>query len=259
MRQRPKDLEFIEFNGGNSLDFNIGITSHYGILGAPEPDVTVQSVPGKSGDLIIDNKRYKNVTIKFEAYIVPESPQFETKCDGDLNELCYGIRDWLLYGGVGYKILRSSKQPGYFRYARLSNKLDIEDILFQVGKVTLTFDCKPFMYSDAGMSEIEIEKDSSCELFNIENEEAMPKIIVKGNGNVTFALNDKEYNVSGVQDILTIDSEMGTCYSATKIEEGKFESPDFTYPKLQVGSNVFSCTADEGIEKVSIVPNWRRK
>lgn len=258
MKQRPNDLEFIEFNGTNSLDFNIGITSRSGLLGAPEPDVTVQSVPGKSGDLIIDNKRYKNVPISFVAYILPESPQFETLYDGDLNRLCFDVRDWLLCG-VGYKILRCSKQPGYFRFARLSNKLDIEDVLSQVGKVTLNFDCKPFMYSDVGLTEIELVKQVDNVLQNPENEVSKPKIVIFGNGNVTINLNGKEYHASGVIDKFTIDSEMGTCYSDNKIEEGKFESPDFVYPTLLVGKNVISFTADEGISKVVIIPNWRRK
>ena len=74
---RTKDLEYIEFNGKNSLDYNIGITSRVGILGSSERDVSSISIPGRNGDFIVDNGRYKNVEVSFESYILSESPQFK--------------------------------------------------------------------------------------------------------------------------------------------------------------------------------------
>ena len=51
----------------------------YGIIMLAPPDHVVaerdierKEVPGRSGDVIIDNGRYKNVTVKYSCAILPE-------------------------------------------------------------------------------------------------------------------------------------------------------------------------------------------
>lgn len=253
MAKRNSELEYIEFNGRNSLDFNIGIISRTGILGSAERDVASLSIPGRDGDFIVDNGRYKNVSISFESYIVPDSPQF--KDEYELFKLCQYIKDWLVV--IGYYKLRSSKQPGYYRLARLSNKLDISDVYFQVGKCTLNFDCYPYMYSDAGDIEVVLNNGQNQELFNNEDVESKPIIHVVGNGSVTITLNEEQYIVNDIVDEIYVDSEREIVYSNNGIEYGKLQATKF--PVLAVGENRILTNFDQNINSVTIMPKWRSK
>lgn len=250
---RTKDLEYIEFNGKNSLDYNIGITSRAGILGSSVRDVSSISIPGRNGDFIVDNGRYKNVEVSFESYILPESPQF--KDEYELFKLCQMVKDWLVV--TGYFKLKSSKQPGYYRMARLSNKLDIADVYFQIGKCTLYFDCYPFMYSEAGDTEVVINNGKEQLLFNNENEESNPIIKIVGNGHLTLTINDKVYQINNIVGDITIDCEREIVFSSNGIEYGKLVADEF--PKLNVGENKIVSTFGSSISSVVILPKWRAR
>ena len=58
----------IVFNGKMLSDFDVFYdgTESFGI---PEKDISFYSVPGKNGDLIISNGRYKNKTVPFFCFI----------------------------------------------------------------------------------------------------------------------------------------------------------------------------------------------
>lgn len=253
MQKRSKDMEYIEFNGINSLDLNIGITSRTGILGSAERDVSVLSVPGRDGDLVVDNGRYKNVEVTFESYILPESPQF--KDDYELFQLCQKVKEWLTKD-IGYCKLKSSKQPGYYRLARLSNKLDISDVYFQIGSCTLYFDCYPYMYSESGDTEVIVLNGIEMQLYNVEGMESKPIIHLIGSGNATITLNKKVYHLNAIADSIYVDSEREITYSENGIEYGKLEADDF--PVLQNGINNLKIEYDSGITKAIIIPRWRR-
>ena len=53
---------------------------NYGIIMTAPPDHVIaerdierKEVPGRSGDVIIDNGRYKNITVKYSCAILPEN------------------------------------------------------------------------------------------------------------------------------------------------------------------------------------------
>lgn len=253
MQRRNNEMEYIEFNGVNSLDLNIGITSRKGILGSAERDVSILSVPGRDGDLVVDNGRYKNVQIEFESYILPDSPQF--KDEYELFQLCQKVKEWLTKE-VKYCKIKSSRQHGYYRLARLSNKLDIADVYFQIGSCKLTFDCYPYMYSEAGDTEVIVAKNQEIQLYNLESLESKPMIKLIGNGNATITLNGKVYNVNSIANQIYVDSEREIVYSDKGIEYGKLEADSF--PVLRVGSNTLKIEYTDGITEAIIIPRWRR-
>ena len=53
-------MTFFTYNGISSADFGLHIESK-NIFSAPEYDVSFQSIPGRSGDLIVSNNRFASL------------------------------------------------------------------------------------------------------------------------------------------------------------------------------------------------------
>lgn len=137
---------------GNSLVFNGINSSRYGVIisgggtyATPERDVSVMTVPGRNGDLIIDNGRFNNIQITYTAGI---SKGFETK-------FLPFIR--ALKAVKGYARLVDSYHPDYYRLASFRSEL-VPDVgtIMRSGHFDLVFDCKPQRYLKSGDKEIEL-------------------------------------------------------------------------------------------------------
>ena len=55
-------MKSFTFAGRSSKDFGIYLSGS-GVFNAPERDVETISIPGRSGDLILDNGRFKNISV----------------------------------------------------------------------------------------------------------------------------------------------------------------------------------------------------
>ena len=53
-------MNAFQFNGRSSSEFGVYISGG-GTYNAPERDVEFMAMPGRSGDLLIDNGRFKNI------------------------------------------------------------------------------------------------------------------------------------------------------------------------------------------------------
>ena len=54
-------INYFTFDGKTSTDFGMYISGS-GTYNAPERDVTTYNIPGRNGDLIVDNGRFLNTT-----------------------------------------------------------------------------------------------------------------------------------------------------------------------------------------------------
>jgi len=136
------------FNGINTADYGI-IISGGGTYATPERDITSISVPGRNGDLHIDNGRFKNIQITYQAGI---AKGFETR-------FLPFIR--AMKAAPLYSRLVDSYHPDEYRMATFVPELvpDVGTIL-RSGHFELVFDCKPQRFLAAG--EIPIEFDDSA-------------------------------------------------------------------------------------------------
>ena len=133
---------FFTYNGINSADYRIRITGH--AFGAPERDETVVAVPGKNGEVILDNGRWRNRTHVYECSIARDFDQnFES------------FRQAIM-ASHGYGRLEDTYHPDEFYQARLSGAIEPDvNIQLNVGSFTLTFDRKPQRFLKSGENEIE--------------------------------------------------------------------------------------------------------
>ena len=99
----------------------------------PERDYDIISIPGRSGDIVIDKGSYKNVDKTY--YLAMANGK-------SLPEMSKTIMNWLL-GPSGYVRLEDSYEPGYFRYAMYKGPLSIRNILNRAARAQIIFSCKP--------------------------------------------------------------------------------------------------------------------
>ncbi len=161
------NLPFLNFNGLSSQDFGLMVAEKNSFNGA-ERDVEFISVPGRSGDLVLDNGRYKNITVSYKLVLINKTPYaFRT--------LARKIKSWLLEK-PGYFKLWDSYEPEYFRLAAYSGGADIEHEFEQLGSVTLNFNCKPFLYAFKGQTALDITDKKGLYIYNSESVVAKPEI-----------------------------------------------------------------------------------
>ena len=228
----------------NSFTFNNISSSTHGLIisekdiySAPARDMEFVSVPGRNGDVLIDHGRFENINV---AYTVG--------CK-DIKNKAKAIKSWLCKSG--YFRLTDSYQPDYFRMAAFASKLDISELINNVGQANLIFNCKPFMYSFAGQNKTTLT--SSGTITNPESYDSQPYIKITGSGSVTLTINSKAYLINSISSYIELDSELMSAYKGSTLCNDKIGFTEF--PVLKPGSNSVSWTGS--VTKVEIVPRWR--
>ena len=231
-------MNFFVYDGKNSQDLGLLISGEK-TYNSPSRDVTTVSIPGRSGDLIIDNGRYNNVEISYTVSFRKDVP-----------EKTRALKAWLL-SSAGYRRLEDTYQPEYFRLAAISNATEFEISINRYGTADLIFNCNPFLFSKGGEQTVSIPA-SGGRIYNPEYFESQPIITVYVNGNGVLSVNNINYNLSDIDGYVTINSDVGLVYKGT---ENKNSTVNFIeFPTLQVGENIIDWTG--GITKVEIIPRW---
>lgn len=223
------------FDGVSSKDYGVYI-SGAGTFDGAERDVSTIGVPGRNGELTIDNGRYKNRQITYPAFIYRNF---------DLN--IEGLRNWLLSGG-GYKRLEDSYHPNEFYMARLTGTLD-PDVVDKLvaGKMNLTFDCYPQRFLKSG--EMPIDITAAATLINETAQIAKPLIRAYGTGTIT--VNSQTLTISTADEYTDLDCDLMEAYKGATNCNGNVSG---TFPEFIPGANSISMTS--GITQMSITPRW---
>lgn len=232
---------YLIFKERSSLDFGLYVTEKGSYKGASR-DISYTSVPGRSGDLITDNGRYKNISVPYKMALLNTTGR-------EFAELAHQIKGWLL-AEAGYFRLWDSYDAKYFRLASYSEEADIEQELRDLGSLALTFNCKPYKYSIEGQKAVVFT--AAGDLYNAEFFASLPYIRITGAGAVTLYINNEAFSFSDIDGYIELDSEMMNAYKGVSPQNDKMTSAAF--PSLTPGKNSISWTG--AVEKVEIVPRW---
>lgn len=126
-------LEYFTFGGTSSASFNFIIMENDN-LSSFENDFELISVPGRTGDLIVNNNRKKNKEINISAYVDLEGL-------GDAKTVARNINNWLT-GNVSYKPLIFSDDLVKYE-AIVIGKVDIREVIEGLLEISFKFNCKP--------------------------------------------------------------------------------------------------------------------
>jgi phage-related protein len=126
-------LEYFTFGGTSSASFNFIIVDNDNLSGF-ENDFELVSVPGRTGDLIINNGRKKNKEINIKAYVDLEGL-------GDAKTVANNINNWLT-GEVAYKPLTFSDDLIKYE-AIVVGAISITEVIEGMLEISFKFNCKP--------------------------------------------------------------------------------------------------------------------
>ena len=229
-------MNYFEFNGIKSSNFGL-LISDKDIYSAPAPDVSFVSVPGRNGDVLIDNNRFNNVTVSYDVAF------------RNVKSRAAAIKLWLCR--AGYFVLTDTYQPTYFRMAAFSSNLKIDELIENVGQAQISFNCKPFMYSLAGRETITLTEPET--VTNPEAFAALPYIKITGGGDITLFIGNRSYSIRSVESYIELDSELMAAYKGSVLCNDKINFTEF--PVLPSGESNISWTG--AVTQVEITPRWR--
>ena len=164
------------FGDVDSADYGIYISGD-GVYNAPERDVEFVSVPGRNGDIAMDNGRYNNITVTYPAGTFAKTQE-------EFREKLSDFRNAVL-SQKGYQRLEDTYHPEEFRMAVYTAGLEVDPVAYQqAGKFELTFNCKPQRWLTVGALPIPV--DSGDVLQNPTVFDSSPLLEVEGYGNISF-------------------------------------------------------------------------
>lgn len=243
----------LTFNGITSNSLGVAISGE-GSFDSPSRDRTVLTIPGRNGDLIIDNGRFQNITVTYPAFVF-----------GDLPATAAQIRAWLM-SPLGYARLEDDYHPDEFRQAIFSGTVGFDTTAWnQHAEFEIKFNAKPQRFLKSGETPITIPIiNQEYTITNPTEFEARPLIIMEPRpnseaittgtitiGTATLTLTDIPANVG-----LTIDCDSrdvqgtdGFSYNANVSLSGD------DFPVFDGGENTLT---RYNVGVLNITPRWWR-
>ena len=261
-------LNFFKFGGIDSRDYGIFIISSNS-FDSPKRKTTAYSIPGRDGDIIVDEGYYLNVDITYKVRISID----KLLANNPNTNIAYaldGIKD-CFYSIIGeYAELRDSYNPDYYRMGCFDNGFEFSE--FKNNKdfidTEITFNCKPHRYREDGKEVIAINNNTTNRIYNPEIYASLPLIqINKGTGDHASVIIDGtsfQFDFSNQSDFpgqsiptINIDSENQLVYYLGTNYYSKYSPPQSQkFPVLKSGTSIIQKTVETGT--VLITPRWRR-
>ena len=140
---------YIVFAGKSLKDFGVYISGP-GIFDAPERDTKSVAIPGRNGELTLDNGRYKNQKGKYPAFIVKK-----------LAKNAEGLRNYVL-GLSGFQRFEDTYNPDEYRLAKYSGGFKFNPLdELKEAKFDLNFEFYPQRFLKIGEEYISLANGSS--------------------------------------------------------------------------------------------------
>ena len=211
----------------------------------PVRDVTAHEVPGRDGVVLIDNGRWKNITLRYQVGC--------SDIDANIDK----INQMLCQTGI-HKLKDTYDDEVYYK-ACCINAAEFQEELLNFGRATIEFDCDPYRYFEIG-SVSELETPSGYTINNSTGFESLPKILLIASPGATCTLHfgATAYTVKMPTDssYLYIDSETMDCYWGNKKYNDAIQFEEF--PTLKPGKTKIQYTASSGNIHLYITPRWRK-
>lgn len=230
-------FEYLTFNGKSSRDFEVCISGS-GVYNTPARDVEAISIPGRNGDLHIENERFENVSITYPAYI---TKNFAKNFDA--------FKAYLL-SQRGYKKLMDSYAPDFYRLASYNNAIAPEMTpLNRCGGFDVVFDCDPRRFLVSGDKVTEFSANGNIKNPTLYN--ALPVIRAYGTG--YFEISGVRVTITSASTYTDIDSELQEAYKDSTNCNGNITLDNGEFPKLIPGINQVTIS---GISRIELTPRW---
>ena len=163
-------MGIVVFNGISSQDLHIQVQTEPS-YDFPEKDYDVTHVPGRNGDIVIDQGSWQNVSRKYNLAMDAGKISY--------TEVASKLVQWL-HSASGYARLEDSYEPDFYRMAMYKDSGSISNIFNKAGQIEVEFTCKPQRYFKSGeAADIFV---ASSEYRNPTDFPAKPLIKIHGSG-----------------------------------------------------------------------------
>ena len=170
------EFRSLKFGEVDSAEYGIFLTGE-GVFNAPERDVQFVEVPGRNGNIAIDQGRYKNIEVTYKAGTFDSDPE---RFAGKLAK----FRNAIL-SQKGYQRLSDTYHPEEYRMGIYVSGFKVTPAsLSQGGEFDLVFNCKPQRWLVSG--ELPVLVTSGDIFINSTPFEANPMLEVEGYGSIQF-------------------------------------------------------------------------
>lgn len=218
------------FNNLTSSNFGIRLLQELE-FSAPERDFDVYEIPGRNGELLIDNMRYKTKTQTFKAMIHIQDPENAT-----MQYQITEIVNWLK-APVGFQWFEWDGEPDF------AYKVEIQGVDTSLTRnpsfanLTITMKVHPIKFYK---SELNVKK-SVTSIENIGSVPAHPTIELLGSGGGTFKFGDSELRLTNVQSPgIIIDTQNQRVLTYDKKQPAYNNVLSTSLPVLKVGNNTIT-------------------
>lgn len=237
----------IRFNGVSSASIGLVVER------PPDYDVAerryeVITVPGRNGDILMDDESFANSIRNYEVAIGAEGGNFE--------KFAMNLSAWL-HASPGYCRLEDSYNPDCYMLARYSGPATITNILAQAGRATLPFDRKPQRFLKSGEVATTFvytgNANTSHLLSNPTQFHSKPLIKIYGNGQCAVDVNGSIVTVADVSGYVYVDCDDEDVYKDA-INMNPKTTLSSAFPKLKPQVNLIKMSG--AIDKVEVFPRW---
>lgn len=229
---------YFVYDNKSSRDFNI-VIEEAGTFRAAERDYDSVEVPGRNGELTLDNGRYRNVNLTYKCGI-----------GYDFTDNIDDFFRWLM-SHTGYHRLEDSYQTDVYRMARVKSAPSPNLFpRYQGGRFDVVFDCKPQRYLKNGET-AQTFSGSSNTISNPTRYEALPLIRAYGTG--TLVIGSVTITINSANSYTDIDCDVQDAYKGATNCNGNITLNSGKFPVLKPGSNGISLS---GISRIELTPRW---
>lgn len=233
-------MDYLIFDGTSTQTYGVFLIGN-GVYNAPEREFERISIPGRNGDLIIDNGRYSNFELEYDAIIYNN---FNTNLSNLKN---------IFMSKIGYCRLEDTFYPDEYRMAKYSGAFEMESVRpGDIGHFILRFDCKPQRFLKSG--ETTTEFTSYGTITNPTKMIALPLVRVYGTGQLSIGGNTIKINSNS--SYTDIDCDLQDAFRGSTNCNGNIELSSGKFFQLKPGNN--SVSLGSGITRVAITPRWWR-
>lgn len=205
----------------------------------PQKEVENIQIPGKNGDLTIDNHRFSNIIIPFNCYIHKNFGQNYSNLINYLMSL------------TGYQRIESNEEPDVFRLGMIKAPIEPEMGQFNFrGQFSIDIDFMPQKWLKVGENRITV--NGSETLVNPTAFNALPTLYVQGTGDIT--VNGNIMTLANNTGTTVIDCDAQNVYEGTIDRNSDITLTNNSFPSLVPGTNTIEYGT--GITSLIVVPNW---
>lgn len=215
----------------------------------PKRKLSLRSVPGRSGDLIVDEESYENGLFELTAF-VKGSSQEDQEENQTLVSLVFDTgmyQSFVPYWDSKYEYqVITTSGPDFYgsRLYGFSNPYNLE----------LSY--KPFKKL-RNVDNIVLTKTGN--ITNPLKYNSLPYMKITAIGDVTLKVNGLDVVLKNIVEFIELDSEIEECYKLKNAvmtnENNKMYSIE--YPVLKPGVNTISWTGN--VSKLEVEPRWRTR